>query len=85
VISKIHDNFSIITQFVSISVVLMNFIIQITLVVCFQLQEKDLEKRWEKVRKFVHLNFLVANDIGILHFNKISNITIMMTLLMPRS
>jgi len=64
-IPKIHDNYSTSTQFGSISVALMNFIIQRT-VVCPHLQEKDLEKKWERVRKFAHLNFLATNDIGIL-------------------
>lgn len=64
-IPKIHDNYSTSTQFGSIYVALMNFIIQRT-VVCPHLQEKDLEKKWERVRKFAHLNFLATNDIGIL-------------------
>jgi hypothetical protein len=66
-------------------IVLTNFIIQVTHVGCLQLQEKNLEKRWEKMKKFTHLSSQVTSDIGILYFDRISKIAIMMTFLMRLS
>jgi hypothetical protein len=67
---------------------MLNFIqhlfIQRIHVVFLLLLEQDLEKQLAKVRKFVHLDCLVAMIAEIQHFAKASSTPIVMINLMPQ-
>jgi hypothetical protein len=66
---------------------MLNFIQHLSIqrihVALLLLLEQDLEKQLSKVRKFVHLNCLVAMIVEIQHFAKASSTPIVMIDLMP--
>jgi hypothetical protein len=60
----------------------LHFSIERTLVALLQLLEQNFQKQLAKVRKFVHLNCLIAMIVEIQHFAKASSTPIVMIDLM---
>jgi hypothetical protein len=70
-IPKVHDHYTTITQ---------SNVVHVTSTIRARSWKEN--GNW-RVKKFAHLSPLVANDVGILYFDTISNIPILMTFLMP--